>query len=215
MTEDIPSPDSSPSSRLQIIESAMDHLDRKLSPDEMNRVITGIENYIVPIADRPNKIFVLGSYYDPELGKLEEGDKWKLKGVKGTFNKLSQERGNSEICAFLMEDVPGGSEVWIDSVTKFRVIADISDCIISIAEHANGGAVFEQGMILTEEEYKEKTILMKREYGSKETEKEKFSWMQSGGLFDRFEERNRLITWEAPPELFQKTEALYEVFCEE
>lgn len=199
---------------LKLSNSPTDHLDRELHRDEVNRLVYTIRCHITPILEYDTTVFVLGSYSGVDFGTLEEGEKWKLEGVRGTINLASRERGSAGVYAFLMDDVPGGDDHWIDAVTKFRILADISDCILVVTEHDKGGAVFEQGMILMDEEYREKTILMKREYANEEEEKANYSWMQSKGFFSNFDGRNKLITWEDPNDLLRKTTTLYTKFGE-
>jgi len=55
---------------------------------------------------------------------------------------------------------------WTNTYLKFRLLADYTDFIVGVAEHAQGGFLVEQGYFTALEEYFTKTHVFKREYDS-------------------------------------------------
>lgn len=177
------------------------YLDRELEPTEIQSLTAAITDHLLPLAQHERTILVLGSY--------EEDSHWKLKAVQSQLNELHRQRAHSSGYAFLMEDV-AGEEIWINAEVKFRLIADIADYIIGVVEHDRGGFLFEQGVLSTEKKYRDKTHLLKREYSTKEAEKEKFSFMQSNGTFKRFESKSQMEEWTTNEELLNSCTELFE-----
>lgn len=102
-----------------------------------------------------------------------------------------------------MEDVPGGNEIWVNNELKFRLLADVSNYMLGIAEHDRGGFMFERGMIAGNKLYRKKTYILKREYPSEAQEHDNYSAMQSEGTFLEFERAGRLFTWRDTAELIE------------
>ncbi|MDY7081528.1 MAG: hypothetical protein SXQ77_03770 [Halobacteria archaeon] len=133
--------------------------------------------------------FILGSYGRDEIENLNH--------VK---DKLSKRDG---VYAFLMIDVRGE---WVNSIFKFRVLADYSDYIVGVCEHNKGGFLVEQGMFVVEDSYFGKTYILKRKYDGRNDD-DTYSWMQMG-VFELLDNECRLYEWHDKTELLNKTEKI-------
>ena len=177
------------------------YLDRDITREEMIGVRNAISQHLVPLMDNEYKIFILGGYGDDEKQNLET--------VRGILRDEYRNRGSSRARVFLMEDVPG-DDIWINFGIKFRLLADISDSIVGVAENDQGGFMFEQGIIATHPDYIEKTHLLKRQYSSKKEEHAHYSAMQESGLFAELRADDRLFEWSDTQELATSTIAASE-----
>ena len=174
-----------------VIDDLSDHLrERSLTPEEYERLKHAVAE-LAPIFEHDRSYFVLGSYGDPEIRRLQL--------VKDRLNR------RRDAYAFLMVDV---RREWTNTHLKFRVLADYVDAIVGVAEHDRGGFLVEQGMFVADEEYFEKTHVCKREYdgldaGDLDTDvdpENPYSGMQVP-VFDMLDDAGRLHRWETESEL--------------
>lgn len=172
------------------------YLDRELERDEVIQIRDAINQHLLPVMEHPCKIFLLGSYGEEE--------KERLRQVQTILNEFYRIQGSSDARVYLMEDIPG-TDVWINLDVKFRLLADIADSLVGVAEHDRGGFMFEQGILSTDEKYRQKTIIIKREYRTNEEEHDHFSAMQSSGIFSELDRQDRLFRWETGGELIEAT----------
>jgi hypothetical protein len=101
-----------------------------------------------PIFSADRAYFVLGSYGHPEIHRLQL--------VKDRLNR------RPDAYAFLMVDI---RSEWVNTYLKFRLLADYTDYIVGVAEHAQGGFLVEQGYFTALKEYFAKTHVCQRQYG--------------------------------------------------
>lgn len=135
------------------------------------------------------------------LGSFEDEDKERIKYLQKRINKDS-----SDLLAVLMDDFQD-----VRPIMKFRLIAYYSDYIVGVCEHDRGGFTLEQGIIVTHPELFGKTYILKREYTQNDEEKANYSWMQSLGLFHRFQHEDRLLEWTNEKELDERITVLLEL----
>ncbi|WP_237560547.1 hypothetical protein [Halostella litorea] len=183
--------DSAPPTPDEVAARAADHLhDRSLSPEEYERLKHSVAE-LSPIFRHERSYFVLGSYGDPEIRRLQL--------VKDRLNR------RRDAYAFLMVDV---RREWTNTYLKFRILADYADAIVGVAEHDRGGFLVEQGMFVGSEEYFDKTHVCKREYdgldaGEIDTDADPadpYSGMQTP-IFDLLDDAGRLHRWTTTEEL--------------
>lgn len=192
----------SSSGPLEAISRVMNgYLDRDLEPSEIQNLTEAVTDHLLPLAQHQRTILILGSY--------EEESHWKLKATQSQLNELHREQAQSNCYSFLMEDVPG-EDIWINAEVKFRLLADIADYIIGVVEHDRGGFLFEQGIISTNEDYRGKTHFLKYRYPTESEEKDNYSFMQSKGLFQKFESSGRLNEWSNNEELIDSCNRVFQ-----
>jgi hypothetical protein len=127
-----------------------------------------------------SQCFVLGSY--------DENEKQRL-----TYLKKELSNWTGEKCRpYLMDELPDGLPPRI----QFKLIADNSDYIVGICEHDAGGFQLELGILCDTPRYFDRSFLLKRSYPDKDTEHEKYNWMLSNGVFDMFDDNDRIWEWE-------------------
>lgn len=177
------------------------YLDRELERDEVIELRRAVSQHLVPLMDHPRKILLLGSFNDDDEIHLEE--------IEKLLDALYRVEGTSRAHVYKMNDVPG-QDMWINLDFKFRLLADIADCIVGVVEHDKGGFTFEQGILATNPDYRDKTRLLKREYDSTEEEHNHYSAMQSEGLFDELDAREQLFRWSDRAELIEGTEDIFQ-----
>lgn len=153
----------------------------EFSAEEYETVMESIGDFAT-ITDADRAYFLLGSYGEEAKDRLQR--------VKSQLN----DRSNAY--AFLMDDV---ARPWEQSYAKFRLLGDLTDCIVGIAEHRCGGFLVEQGYFTAIEPYFQRTYVCKLAYpndGIREPEHEyPYSWMQEG-VFDLLDAEQRLFVWE-------------------
>lgn len=140
---------------------------------------------LAPIFAADRAYFVLGSYGQPEIRRLQL--------VK---DRLNRRRG---AYAFLMVDV---RSEWTNTYLKFRLLADYTDYIVGVSEHAQGGFLVEQGYFTAIEAYFTKTHVLKREYSDLDPEtietgvdvQNPYSEMQTP-IFEMLDDAGRLRRW--------------------
>jgi len=188
MHDDRPPGEPSPT---DVIDDLSDYLrDRSLTPEEYERLKHAVAE-LAPVFEHDCSYFVLGSYGDPEIRRLQL--------VKDRLNR------RRDTYAFLMVDV---RREWTNTYLKFRILADYVDGIVGVAEHDSGGFLVEQGMFVADEEYFGKTHVCKREYDGldaadldTDADPEKpYSGMQEP-IFDMLDEAGRLHRWETGADL--------------
>lgn len=179
-------------------------LDRQLKVGEVNKLTKSITRHLVPIAENETKIFILGSY--------AEDDKWRLKMAQDSFQELYRTKGSSEAYTYLMDEIPGdGPDLWINATIKWDFLAHVADHIVGVLEHDGGDFLMEQGMLSQRKEFRDKLILLKREYDTQEEERNHYSFMQSNGVFQQFAEKDRIFKWSDNQSFLTATEDAYEL----
>ncbi|NHN49659.1 hypothetical protein G9464_18990 [Halostella sp. JP-L12] len=190
MTDDRPPGGPAPA---EVIDDLSDHLhDRSLTPEEYERLKHAVAE-LAPIFEHDRSYFVLGSYGDPEIRRLQL--------VKDRLNR------RPDAYAFLMVDV---RREWTNTYLKFRVLADYVDAIVGVAEHDRGGFLVEQGMFVADEEYFRKTHVCTREYEGLDADdldtdadpESPYSGMQTP-IFDMLDDAGRLYRWKTEGDLVE------------
>jgi hypothetical protein len=110
-----------------------------LTPPEYEALKRSVAE-LTPIFSAANSYFVLGGYGTPEIRRLQV--------VKDRLNR------QPDAYSFLMVDIRAE---WTNTYLKFRLLADYTDIIVGVAEHAQGGFLVEQGYFTALEEYFGKT----------------------------------------------------------
>ena len=106
----------------ELAEKADEYLhEASLTPEEYEALKQSVAE-LTPIFSAEDSYFVLGSYGQPEIRRLQL--------VKDRLNR----RPGSY--AFLMVDI---RSEWTNTYLKFRLLADYTDVIVGVAEHSQGG----------------------------------------------------------------------------
>jgi hypothetical protein len=180
-----------PPAPAEIISAAEDHRhDRSLTPEEYEQLKHAVAE-LTPVFTHDSSYFVLGSYGDPEIRRLQL--------VKDRLNR------RRDTYAFLMVDV---QREWTNTYLKFRILADYVDTIVGVAEHDGGGFLVEQGLFVADEAYFEKTHVCKREYDCLDADdvdtdadtERPYSGMQTP-IFEMLDEVGRLHRWTTEEDL--------------
>jgi hypothetical protein len=184
----------------EIAEKAETYLhDTSLTPEEYESLKQSVAE-LTPIFSAEQAYFVLGSYGKPEIDRLQL--------VKDRLNR------RPGAYAFLMVDV---RKEWTNTYLKFRLLADYTDVIVGVAEHAHGGFLVEQGYFTALEEYFAKTHVLKREYDALDLDEldtevdneNPYSAMQTG-IFEMLDDAGRLCRWASEDDLVACVENLPE-----
>lgn len=168
-----------------------------LTPEEYEALKNGVSE-LAPMFSADRAYFVLGSYGKQEIRRLRL--------VKDRLNR------RHDAYAFLMIDIRGE---WTNTYLKFRVLADVTDRIVGVAEHDGGGFLVEQGYFTALEQYSVKTHVLKREYGDLVPEmvdtevdvESPYSGMQAA-IFEMLDDAGRLCRWAEENELVACADAL-------
>jgi len=163
-----------------------------ITPEEYE-ALKGSVAELSPIFSADRAYFVLGSYGQPEIRRLQL--------VKDRLNR------RPDAYAFLMVDI---RSEWINTYLKFRLLADYTDYIVGVAEHAQGGFLVEQGYFTALEEYFAKTHVCQREYDDLDSDdidtgvdvEDPYSGMQTA-VFEMLEKRGRLYRWSSEETLVE------------
>ena len=163
-----------------------------LTPQEYEALKQSVAE-LSPIFSAEHAYFVLGSYGQPEIRRLQL--------VKDRLNR------RTDAYAFLMVDI---RSEWTNTYLKFRLLADYMDYIVGVAEHSQGGFLVEQGYFTALEEYFVKTHVCKREYSGVDAEDidtgvdvtNPYSGMQTA-IFKLLEEGGRLHRWTTEDDLVE------------
>lgn len=158
----------------------------EFSADEYETILESIGDFAnITAADRA--YFLLGSY--------GEESKARLKRVQSQLNE------RPDAYAFLMDEV---ARPWEQSYAKFRLLADLADYIVGVAEHRCGGFLVEQGYFTAIEPYFQRTYVCQLAYPNddiREPDHEQpYSWMQEG-VFELLDADQRLCVWQTEDEL--------------
>lgn len=181
-----------------VAEKATEYLyDRSLTPEDYEEFKHSVAE-LSPIFTTDRAYFVLGSY-----GRLEIR---RLQLVKDRLNR------RPDSYAFLMVDI---RSEWTNTYVKFRVLADYTDVIVGVAEHAHGGFLVEQGYVTALEDYFEKTHVFKRDYETLDTAdlettvdpENPYSGMQTA-IFEMLESAERLCRWSTEDDLVDCVDTL-------
>jgi hypothetical protein len=184
-------PDPAPPAPGEVVDDAADHLhDRSLTPEEYERIKHSVAE-LSPIFRHDSAYFVLGSYGDPEIRRLQL--------VKDRLNR------RRDAYAFLMVDV---RREWTNTYLKFQILADYVDAIVGVAEHDRGGFLVEQGLFVGSEAYFRKTHVCKREYDGGDAAdvdtaadpEDPYSGMQTP-IFEMLDDAGRLHRWTTTEDL--------------
>lgn len=188
---------------LQLLQEITDgFLDRSLQPSEMRGIRNAVTQHIYPIAEHENKILILGSY--------SEEEKRRLNTVKAALEELYRHDDRDSAYPFLLDDIPG-TDIWVKTGIKFRLLGKITDHIVGVPETDSGGFVFEQGILSSEPDLQKKTALLKRQYPTTAEEHENFSLMQAdSGIFTNSKHRGDFYRWENDSDLIRCCFELYE-----
>ncbi len=179
-----------------LIERAEAYLhETSLTPEKYEALKQSVAE-LSPIFSADRAYFVLGSYGQPEIRRLQL--------VKDRLNR------RPDAYAFLMVDI---RSEWVNTYLKFRLLADYTDYIVGVAEHAQGGFLVEQGYFTAFEEYFAKTHVCQREYdgldpGDVETGvdvEDPYSGMQTA-IFEMLEDHGRLCRWTTEEDLIECVE---------
>ena len=112
----------------ELAEKADEYLhETSLTPEEYEVLKQSVAE-LTAIFSAERSYFVLGSYGRPEIRRLQL--------VKDRLNR------QPDAYAFLMVDV---RSEWTNTYLKFRLLADYTDVIVGVAEHAQGGFLVERG----------------------------------------------------------------------
>jgi len=184
----------------ELAEKADEYLhEASLTPEEYEALKQSVAE-LTPIFSAERSYFVLGSYGKPEIRRLQL--------VK---DRLNRQPG---AYAFLMVDI---RSEWTNTYLKFRLLADYTDIIVGVAEHAQGGFLVEQGYFTALEKYFMKTHVFKREYEDVDADaidtavdiEHPFSGMQTS-IFDMLDEAGRLCRWSTESDLVECVESTFD-----
>jgi len=180
----------------ELADRAEAHLhETSLSPEEYEALKQSVGE-LSPIFSADRAYFVLGSYGQPEIRRLQL--------VKDRLNR------RPDAYAFLMVDI---RSEWVNTYLKFRLLADYTDYIVGVAEHAQGGFLVEQGSFAAFETYFAKTHICKREYDALSPAEvdtgvdveSPYSGMQTA-IFELLEDDGRLYPWTTTDDLVECVE---------
>jgi hypothetical protein len=179
-----------------IAEHAEAHLHgTSLTPEEYEALKQSVAE-LSPVFSADRAYFILGSYGQPEIRRLQF--------VKDRLNRRSGSY------AFLMVDI---RSEWINTYLKFRLLADYTDYIVGVAEHAQGGFLVEQGYFTALEKYFAKTHVCQREYDGLDPDdietgvdvENPYSGMQTA-VFEMLAEQCRLYRWTTEDDIIKCVE---------
>jgi hypothetical protein len=179
-----------------LIERADAYLhETSLTPEEYE-ALKGSVAELSPIFSADQAYFVLGSYGQPEIRRLQP--------VKDRLNR------RPDAYAFLMVDI---RSEWVNTFLKFRLLADYTDYIVGVAEHPQGGFLVEQGSFTALEEYFAKTHVCQRESDGLDPDdvdtgvdvENPYSGMQTA-TFEMLKDHGRLYRWTTEADLVECVE---------
>lgn len=161
---------------------ARQHHYRSLTPKEYEALNHYRAEWAQTAADAEHRFFILGSFSDDDVDRLDE------------FKRHVNEEATDSAVAYRMDDFLDDSDLTLNAILKFKLLADDSHYIVHICEHDEGGQMIEQGLLIESRAYIEKTHLLKRTYDD-EQEKDRYSWMQSFGVFEIFHYHDCVYEW--------------------
>jgi hypothetical protein len=166
-----------------ILSRARRHYPGSLPPKEYEALLRLKADWASLAAGVEHRFFILGSFAD--------GDRERLTALKSYIN----EELGPDYVAYTMDDFIQDSEIYLNAILKFQLLADDSHHILAVCEHDHGGQLIEHGLLIGRRSYLDKTQLLKRKYEDN-VEKEVYSWMQAFGVFEIVEYHDRLHEWE-------------------
>ena len=178
-----------------IITRAQRHHYRSLTPEEYEALTRYRAEWAKSAGGVKHRFFVLGSFAEGDADRVDE--------LKSYINEEISENA----LAYRMDDFLSEEDIVLHPILKFKLIADDSHHLLMVCEHDKGGQLIEQGLLIECRSYIDKAHLLKRSY-SIEEEKERYSWMQSFGVFEIFEFYDRIHEWESVSDYQRQIEAL-------
>ncbi|WP_424016209.1 hypothetical protein ACOZ4N_00125 (plasmid) [Halorientalis pallida] len=183
-----------PPSEREIAERAQGHAHQPLTPAEYEALMHFRAQWAELVTNAGTRFFVLGSFADADVDRVND--------LKSTINDFS-----ADCVAYRMDDFLEDIDLNLNSILKFKLIADGSDYILGVCEHDKGGQLIEHGLLIESRSYIQKARLLKRTYPP-DLEKQRYSWMQSLGVFEIFDYYGQLYEWETVPEYQSLVEGL-------
>ena len=171
----------------EILTSAKEQLDQEEISLADNEEILHALSEVTPIYENERSYFVLGNY-----------DREPIRRLNLVVDRLNRRQ---DAYAFRMVDIRGE---WDNSIQKFCLVADLVTYLVGVAEKDPSDFLVEQGLLVGAVEYFSKSHVLKRVY---EDEEHPFGWMQDG-VFDLFENEDRLYRWRTEETLVDVTEEL-------
>lgn len=176
--------DEEPSVPDEILRSATEQLEEEELSLADNEEVLHTLSELTPVYENERSYFVLGNY-----------DREPIRRLSLVVDRLNR---RTDAYAFRMVDIRGE---WDNSIQKFCLIADIVTHLVGVAEKEPSDFLVEQGLLVGTTEYFSKSHVLKREY---EDEEHPFGWMQDG-VFDLFEQEDRLHHWQTEEDLVEAT----------
>jgi hypothetical protein len=174
---------------------AQRHHYRSLTPEEYEGLNRFRADWADLAAGADDRFFILGSFAEDDVDRVDE-----LKAY------VNEETDNNSV-AYRMDDFLKDDDIILHPILKFKLIADDSHHILGVCEHSKGGQLIEHGLLIESRSYIEKTHILKRAYPT-DLEKERYSWMQTFGVFEIFEYYDQLYEWKTVPDYQQQVEDL-------
>lgn len=183
------------SSETDLETRAQRHHYRSLTPEEFEGLTHFRADWADIAAEADNRFFVLGSFAEDDVDRVNELKEY-----------INRETGNGTV-AYRMDDFLTDVDLVLHPILKFKLISDDSHHILGVCEHDQGGQLIEHGVLIESRSYIDKTHILKRTYPP-DLGKERYSWMQTFGVFEIFEYHDQLYEWETVPEYEQLIEGL-------
>jgi len=182
-----PVTDEEPTTPVDPLISAMEHLDEEEISLADNEEILHALSELTPVYENDRSYFVLGNY-----------DREPIRRLNLVVDRLNR---RTDAYAFRMVDIRGE---WDNSIQKFCLLADIVTYLVGVAEADPSDFLVEQGLLVGTDEYFSKGHVLQREY---EGEDQPFGWIQQG-VFDLFDHEGRLYRWRTDDDLVETTDEL-------
>ena len=169
-------------SESELRQRAERHHHRPLTPEEYEALLSFRADWATIAADADARFFVLGSFAAGDVNRVNE------------LKRFVNEEARDGAIAYRMDDFVTDDDVILHPILKFKLIADGSHHVVGVCEHDQGGQLIEHGLLVESRSYIDKTHVLKRSY-PEGTEKERYSWMQTFGVFEIFDHYGRLHEW--------------------
>ncbi|QLD88792.1 hypothetical protein HWV07_06990 [Natronomonas salina] len=174
---------------VEVLTNGGEQLDKEEISLADNEEILHALSELTPVYENDRSYFVLGNY-----------DRDPIRRLNLVVDRLNRRQ---DAYAFRMVDIRGE---WDNSIQKFCLIADIVTFLVGVAEKEPSDFLVEQGLLVGTTEYFSKSHVLKREYEDEEKE-HPFGWMQDG-VFELFDQEDRLYRWRTDEDLIDVTEEL-------
>ncbi|WP_246279849.1 hypothetical protein [Natronomonas salina] len=174
---------------MEVLTNGGEQLDKEEISLADNEEILHALSELTPVYENDRSYFVLGNY-----------DRDPIRRLNLVVDRLNRRQ---DAYAFRMVDIRGE---WDNSIQKFCLIADIVTFLVGVAEKEPSDFLVEQGLLVGTTEYFSKSHVLKREYEDEEKE-HPFGWMQDG-VFELFDQEDRLYRWRTDEDLIDVTEEL-------